>query len=270
MALQYLIIVFGALLIAGFIINGFYRGRHNRTPLERDSRTEAMAQELSQTTNTITEKIGAVEIVDASLSEKTVSAGDLNPEINVNSNNKVEQDLNTELELGTANYSAQNSNKKTIWGSIKKVFGSKGENASEDVIEEPQNQYFISVQAKEGDSFLARDVDAICREYNLQLRERDIYYHNNEGRTVFGICGNTEPYGFSEEYLDHVKYEILNFFMDLPDRGFAENSYVEMVSFAYIITQHLGGKVVNENHEPIDENVVNRMREILAQYDHLA
>ena len=58
--------------------------------------------------------------------------------------------------------------------------------------------------------------------------------------------------------------------MDLPDRGYAENNYVEMVSFGYIITQKLGGTMVNENSEPIDETMVNRVRDVLLAYDNLA
>lgn len=264
--LSLLILVFGFLLIVGFIVNGFYRGRQNRAALVRDPRTENLAQELSPTTNEVSEKIGAVDIVQSNIEEATV------PNIEDFDAQNVGDNKVTPLETAEAQPTTKSQETKTsLIGRLKNIFSKKAVTPKQvTVTEEPQSQYFVSLKAPDGQEYAATDVDAICREYMFQLRDMNIYYHENEGRTVFGICGNTEPYGFADENLDQVHYKILNLFMYLPDRGYAENNYVEMVSFGYIITQKLGGTMVNENSEPIDETMVNRVRDVLLAYDNLA
>ena len=118
--LSLLILVFGFLLIVGFIVNGFYRGRQNRAALVRDPRTENLAQELSPTTNEVSEKIGAVDIVQSNIEEATV------PNIEDFDAQNVGDNKVTPLETAEAQPTTKSQETKTsLIGRLKNIFSKK-------------------------------------------------------------------------------------------------------------------------------------------------
>jgi len=306
MDLQLLVIILGALAIFAFIIHGFVMGRVNRNPLVRDSMAENNARAKTPTSNEPGQMQGAVKIIDkeiAGIDNKefidntddiviTNSDAELNPEPRTQTKEPEDSGLQNIQsrdadDAGAVNAGAseehevgkdmpeKNSVLSGFWKKVSSLFagGKKSTNAAEGDME-PLSVYQINVRRKDGQPISAVTAVQICESCGLVLGEHDIYYYfdkNNPNNEVFRVCGSKEPYGFANSYQESVSYSALCLFMPLPERGFAEDSYLQMASFAYRFAHNpnVNGEMIDNNKRVIGEAFVLHHREVLAAYDRL-
>jgi hypothetical protein len=55
--------------------------------------------------------------------------------------------------------------------------------------------------------------------------------------------------------------------MVLPEKGLAENAYLDMAQFAYILSKELDGEMVDKRRIPYTEERILLDRKILIAYD---
>ncbi|MBQ3776409.1 MAG: hypothetical protein II847_09855 [Ruminobacter sp.] len=305
MDLQVLVIILGALAIVAFIVHGFVMGRVDRRPLVRDRMAESNAKAKTPTSNDMGQVQGSVKIIDkdvinvdnkefidnaedvvlskddADMNQNTQNQKEdsfENEQQNINSMEAVDSPADQKAESDTKqevdnDMSDNNSIVSSWWKKFCGLFtGSKkdGKNAENDM--EPLSVYQINVRRKDGQPISATTAVKICENCGLVLGEHDIYYFfdkNNPNNEVFRVCGGKDPYGFAKSYQESVSYEVLCLFMPLPERGFAEDAYLQMASFAYRFAHQIDGEMIDNNKRAIGESFVLHHREVLAAYDRL-
>ncbi len=293
MALQQMVIICGALAIAVFILHGLFMGRTHRTPLVRDEMAENNARSTFPTSNEAGVTQGSVKIIGGGKESAAMSSAPGkefidNTEDIVLKNSEAEEHMTAEArerqpeeepaaEAPRGEESEGGGFFAGLAAAVKSFFGrltaGREETAGQDAAAEPLSVYQINVRKKDGSPISVDAAVQICESCGLTLGEHDIYYYydkKNPNNEVFRVCGSHDPYGFAKSYRDAVSYGALCLFMPLPDRGFAEDSYLEMAAFAYRFAYAIGGEMIDNNQKVIGEEFIMRHRAVLAGYDKLS
>jgi FtsZ-interacting cell division protein ZipA len=267
------IILAGGLAILIYVIYSFWYGRQTREPLIRDEKVEENACSLVPTSTIENDVVDRVSIVDNDFANelKTIPSEELvNDTTDENQENmQINYENDPQKEEG-------NTVKKGLWSRLKEFFSDRAIERNADKheptvmnneIADPEQSYQIRLMCEDNDLYAARDVVELCKKFNFEMCQGDIFCFKQDGQVVFKLGSNQKPYGFNESYVDTTTYKSLVLVMTLPDRGFAENFYVLMASCAFKFQQNLGGIIRDANNNPLDEKHVLETRKILNHYD---
>ncbi len=309
MALQVMIIVLGTVAAIAYIVHCFITGDKNQETIKRDRNMEKDALAQSPTVNKVTDKIGDVSIIDNE-EDITVSNYSIEEDkestftSNVNTTNNIDNVTNEnstlekvenvtnvvsssvesqteskvaeELVSEQVETSDENSNEPSqgLFSKCFSKFGSlfKSSNTSEKEEVLLEDNYYFNLKSKDDKGVSAREMAEFCDNVGLQIDSDYIFFNKDEeNRSIFGVCGNSEPYGFDPLNSDNVNYEIINIFMNLPERGLAESYFLQTAQFAYLLTQQLDLVLVNNQGEEMTtadfQSYVESIQEQLIKYD---
>ncbi len=277
------VLILGTIFVVAFLIHGFWSGRQEREPLIRDAQAEANASALDP----IVERKFAQNQEQVTIIDSATPADIAPPTIEKMAHNEFNDGTEPEMYINAEKQIKEQQTtqaKKGFWNKVKGMFGSAEDNDSIDnnepqqtqaqsipeAIPEPAQQYIVRVQAPEGVSFTATDVIGMCEHYHLQLGDNDLYYHRDENNNeVFRICGGEDPYKLSAENADNTHYHSLLLIMLLPQRGQAEDNFLDTVKFAYRLTQTVAGTMFEYGNSdlPLDQTRIEEILKILQHYD---
>ncbi|MGN1392659.1 MAG: cell division protein ZipA C-terminal FtsZ-binding domain-containing protein [Succinivibrionaceae bacterium] len=266
MGLQVSIAIVGFLALTFFIISGFWTGRQRRSVLIHDEQAEKNAKLLKPTLADIDEiqnKEQVVIVNSESISDQVFVDADSNKQIDVDNTDNTDNVVHNDEKTGNSKHNLFND----LLVKIKHLFSSTTKVESPEVTE-PKQVYQINIVKDNGEKISVKEAIAFCKKYNLVLGEYNLYYLMGENNNViFKLCGSSEPYGFSESDSETVSYEALCLFLNLPDRGYAEDYYLKMAQFAYLVAKEIGGSMLDNQKKPMGEEIIMKDREILAIYD---
>lgn len=270
MNFQIVAVVLGGLAIIAFIIKGFWSGRQNRVPLVRDEKSERNAKVLEPTVeNTAVDTKEPVTIIES----QSIVVGE-NEDSEAKDGEVGSMYINAEDEKPEVDKSAKVQNNESLASSLlnkfKSFFKPKNVQPPEEK-EEPKSVYQINIVKSDMSKISVLEASMLCQKYNLVLGDHNIYYHlDDDNREVFKICGSSAPYSLDGEGTEGVEYDALFLFMTLPDRGMAEDSYLAMVQFGFLLTKELDGRIVDNNRQNVNEEVILKNRDVLSEYDKLS
>lgn len=276
MQVSFLVIVIGFIAILGFIIHGFWCGRQERSPLIRDEQAERNANSMHPTTDLGTSE-GKVTIIDNDFADEdlpnVINGNNDTMYINAEKNVEKQEEKDNSDSVNASNEQAIEN--PSIWSKIKNLFGnsaqkSEKESTEADTIQDPEDNYQIRINSTMGRPFAARDIVQLCEKYKLEHGKNNLYYHMNDGKEVFRLCGGEEPYVFDLDNLDTLTFSSLILILVLPDRGLAEDSYLRMAQFAYRLSLDLEGTMIDAHKNALNESKITEIRKILSAYDKLA
>lgn len=258
---QILLVLICTIAIILFLWYGFsYKVKNEK--IERDQVREMNAMRMEPTTK-FAKDGEQVTIVEKEECVATLNFNKLDDEdeiLSTSDNESIEQQENEQV----SKCSFLSIIRETV-DRIKAIFLKSNE--EEDQIK-PDGYYQINVVKKDESEFLASDVRELCEKCNLKRGAHDLFYHydpaNNE---TFRICGGNEPYGFSDENPEDVSYSAICLVMVLPEKGLAENAYLDMAQFAYILSKELDGEMVDKRRIPYTEERILLDRKVLIAYD---
>jgi FtsZ-interacting cell division protein ZipA len=266
--LQLLVCVIGFIAIVGFVFHGFWCGRQERSPLIRDEQIEDNANSMHPTTNNGTSN-QKITIVDNDFAdEDTSNSINGNKDTMYINSEEVKDDDSSHDE--TAVEVKENIQRKSFWQSVKNFFGGNANTQETSDIKDPENNYKIRITAQDGELFSAKNIVQLCQKYKLIFGKHDIYYHYKDDKEIFRLCGGEKPFVFEPSSVENLSFSSIILIMVLPDRGEAEDNYLLMAQFSYLLAKNLNGSMTDAHKEVLDQDKIESIKQVLKNYDSLS
>lgn len=130
----------------------------------------------------------------------------------------------------------------------------------------------LYVLAENKRDFAGIDVLTVLEELGLKYGEMKIFHHYGVGelkvrKAVFSVANVAEPGIFPLRQIEHFTTRGLAFFMRLPGPFGGRVAFELMLNTTYRVAEVLNGHLEDERHQPLTPEIVNRLRERIAQFE---
>lgn len=116
----------------------------------------------------------------------------------------------------------------------------------------------LHVMAEPGKSYHGRDLLSAFEDLGLVFGDMQIFHHYGVGdmrtdRPLFHLADMLEPGSFDPDGMDDFTTRGLSLFMQLPPPLDPEAVFELMLSSARQLTEKLGGRIMNQDRQPLDD-----------------
>lgn len=130
------------------------------------------------------------------------------------------------------------------------------------------------IVARPGRQFSGTDIFTILEEMHFEHGEMDIFHCYHLGdltfkQSVLSIANLLEPGTFNREQVDTFTTPGLALFMQLPSPFDGRVAFEFMLNTSYRLATVLEGRVENKQHRPLDAEIVNKLRQKVAEFEEL-
>jgi FtsZ-interacting cell division protein ZipA len=121
------------------------------------------------------------------------------------------------------------------------------------------------VFAREGTFFKGEDLRKEFEKLKLQRTTNHFFVLVNQYYPLYQVCSSFKPGYFPEKGMDSYKTKGITFFMTLPVHN-AKESFEKMLLDIHQISLKLGGRILDEDRNNLNNQMMNHIRDRIVKY----
>jgi len=131
--------------------------------------------------------------------------------------------------------------------------------------EDIEESIVFHVFAREGTFFKGEDLRKEFEKLTLQRTTNHFFVLVNQYYPLYQVCSSFKPGYFPEKGMDSYKTKGITFFMTLPVHN-AKESFEKMLLDIYQISLKLGGQILDEDRNNLNNQMMNHIRDRIVKY----
>lgn len=123
------------------------------------------------------------------------------------------------------------------------------------------------ISSSEDESFGGEQINSAARASGLVFGDMNIFHHlDDSGLTMFSMANMLKPGSFDPEVMHETETSGITFFMQVSMVEQPAEALDEMLHTAYHMSEMLGGKLCNQQRQPLTEQDAEHYRQIAASH----
>ena len=131
--------------------------------------------------------------------------------------------------------------------------------------EDVEESIVFHVFAREDTFFKGEDLRKEFEKLKLQRTTNHFFVLVNQYCPLYQVCSSFKPGYFPEKGMDSYKTKGITFFMTLPVHN-AKESFEKMLLDIYQISLKLGGQILDEDRNNLNNQMMNHIRDRIVKY----
>lgn len=130
----------------------------------------------------------------------------------------------------------------------------------------------LHIEAAQGHDWQGNDILEIALKAGLQKTDKNIfqYFHQSASSPIFHVANMLKPGTFDWDNMAQFKTRGLSLFMRLPTACTARESFLLMHACAQRMVNWLGGKILDQSHQPLSEAAEEEIHRRCDHFDQQA